>query len=206
MKRSRRHWLPKVLAVLAGVALLIAVGAAVYAPGHSVRHYGGPSTTPVSADEFANYHVPPNQPRYIFIPRLKVRAIVLSLGTTASNQVESPPNVHQTGWYNRSGLPGQPGAMLIDGHVSSWTARGVFYGLKTLVKGDIIQIERGDGARFTYKVVASRTYNAKKVDMAAALRPVTPGKPGLNLITCTGQVAAGTSEFNQRVVVFAVQI
>jgi hypothetical protein len=96
--------------------------------------------------------------------------------------------------------------MLIDGHVSSWTSHGIFYGLKTLVAGDTIQIERGDGAILAYKVVKSQTYTTSKVDMAAALTPINPRKPGLNLITCTGNVMAGTNEFNQRVVVFAEQV
>jgi sortase (surface protein transpeptidase) len=167
---------------------------------------GTPSTTPVSADIFANYRVAPSQPRYIFIPKLKVKAIVLSLGTTSSNQIQAPPNIYETGWYKNSALPGQAGATLIDGHISSWTAHGVFYGLKTLVAGDAIQVERGDGAILTYKVVKSQVYSSTNVDMTAALTPINPDKPGLNLITCTGSVIAGTSEFNERVVVFAQQV
>jgi hypothetical protein len=38
--------------------------------------------------------------------------------------------------------------------------------------------------------------------MAAALSPINPAKPGLNLITCSGQVVKGTNEFNKRTVVF----
>jgi sortase (surface protein transpeptidase) len=95
--------------------------------------------------------------------------------------------------------------MLIDGHVSSWKAHGIFYGLNTLVAGDAIQVERGDGTIFTYKVVKSQVYSYTKVDMTAALAPINSHKPGLNLITCTGDVVAGTSEFSERMVVFAEQ-
>jgi sortase (surface protein transpeptidase) len=95
--------------------------------------------------------------------------------------------------------------MLIDGHISSWTARGVFYGLKELKPGDALQIVRGDGVIFNYLVVKSQTYPASNVDMAAALTPVTPGTPGLNLISCSGDVIPGTSNFNERIVVFAAQ-
>ena len=38
--------------------------------------------------------------------------------------------------------------------------------------------------------------------MSQVLSPVNPTKPGLNLITCTGQVISGTSEFNERLVVY----
>jgi hypothetical protein len=49
-------------------------------------------------------------------------------------------------------------------------------------------------------------YSASNIDMIAAMTAVTAGKPGLNLITCSGDVIPGTSEFNQRVVVFAEQV
>jgi sortase (surface protein transpeptidase) len=93
--------------------------------------------------------------------------------------------------------------MLIDGHVSSWTAHGIFYGIKNLIPGDIIKIQRGDGTVFVYNVVRSQVYQSGNVDMTSAMSPVTPGQPGLNLITCTGDVIPGTSEFNERIVVYA---
>jgi LPXTG-site transpeptidase (sortase) family protein len=132
--------------------------------------------------------------------------MVKPLGLTAKNQIAAPNNVFDAGWYTGSAKPGQPGAMLIDGHVSSWTAHGIFYNLKKLQPGDKLQIQRGDGTTFTYKVVKSRVYDAAQVDMKAALSPVTTGKPGLNLITCDGSVIKGTSEFDKRLVVFTEQL
>ena len=60
---------------------------------------GTPSTTPVSADIFANYRVAPSQPRYIFIPKLKVKAIVLSLGTTKLHPISMRPAGTKTVHY-----------------------------------------------------------------------------------------------------------
>ena len=161
------------------------------------------STNKPSADDLANYVVAPNMPRYLIISKLGVDSRIKPLGVSDSDQLQAPTNVYDTGWYNASSLPGQPGAMLIDGHVSSWTAHGVFYGIKTLVAGDQIKVIRGDGTTFTYTVVKSQIYNANQVDMQAAITPVIAGKPGLNLMTCTGDVIAGTSEFNERIIVFA---
>jgi LPXTG-site transpeptidase (sortase) family protein len=94
--------------------------------------------------------------------------------------------------------------MFIDGHVSSWTADGVFYNLKSLKPGDSIQVVRGDGKTFTYTVKLVQAYNANNVNMTQALTSIDPSKPGLNLMTCTGNVIKGTSEFNQRLVVYSV--
>jgi len=164
------------------------------------------STVKPSSSVIASYSVPPNLPRYLIIPKLGVDARVLSVGVTSGGAVGTPNSIYDTAWYNESSQPGQPGAMLIDGHVSSWTARGVFYNLKNLIPGDIIQVQRGDGAMFTYKVVKSQTYNSNNVDMTAAMSPVVAGQPGLNLITCAGDVIQGTSQFAQRLIVFAQQV
>jgi LPXTG-site transpeptidase (sortase) family protein len=172
----------------------------------SSRAVAAPSTVKPSAATVANYAVAPNLPRYLDIPELGVHARVLSLGILASGALATPNNVHDVGWYNSSSQPGQPGAMLLDGHVSSWTTNGVFYGIKKLKAGDLMKVTRGDGVAFTYRVVKTQLYDADTVDMNAAVRPITPGKPGLNLITCTGQVKPGTSEFKQRVMVFTEQI
>jgi sortase (surface protein transpeptidase) len=165
-----------------------------------------PGTTKPSALSFSQYTVAPDLPRYLKIPKLGVYARVLQVGVTKTGALGTPNNVYDTAWYTGSAKPGQPGATLIDGHVSSWTAHGVFYGIKTLVVGDMIQIIRGDGAVLNYQVVKTQVYGANNVDMQAAVTPITAGKSGLNLITCTGQVKPGTSEFNERVVVFAQQV
>jgi LPXTG-site transpeptidase (sortase) family protein len=165
-----------------------------------------PSSTKPQPSAIASYSVPADQPRYIDIPSLDVHARVLKVGINAAGELGTPDSVFDTAWFSGSAKPGQRGAVLIDGHVSSWTTHGVFYGLKKLKPGDTIKIQSGDGKSFQYKIVKSQVYEADKVDMNAALAPVTPNIPGLNLITCTGQVKSGTSEFNQRLVVFTQQI
>ena len=165
-----------------------------------------PSTEKPTGKSINQYVVAPDLARYLKIPKLGVYARVLQVGITSDGALGTPSNVYDTAWYTGSAKPGQPGATLIDGHVSSWTTHGIFYGIKTLVAGDNIQIVRGDGTVLTYQVVKVQVYDSDNVDMRAAITPITAGKSGLNLITCTGRVKPGTSEFNQRVVVFAQQI
>lgn len=164
------------------------------------------STVKPSAQTFANYAVAPNLPKYLKIPAIGVDAIVGQTGILANGALGTPDNVFYTDWYTGSAEPGQPGATLIDGHVSSWTAHGVFYNLHTLKAGDTIQIVKGDNTVVNYQVVKTQVYGANNVNMQAAITPITPGVSGLNLITCTGQVIKGTSLFNERVIVFAKQV
>lgn len=157
-----------------------------------------PSTKAVSS-----YSVAPTLPKYINIPSIGVNARVLRLGLLKNGQIATPDNIFDTGWYDGSAKPGQKGAMFIYGHVSSWTADGVFYSLKKLKPGDRIIITRGDNKIFTYIVIKSNVYPYNAVDMNTVLSPISPNTPGLNLMTCTGQVIKGTSEFNERLVVFS---
>ncbi|MEI7759107.1 MAG: class F sortase [bacterium] len=168
-----------------------------------IRGITPPSTRKITPSEFDSYTVPANNPRYIFIPSIDVKAMVKPLGLTKNNQIQSPSNVYDAGWFKLSNLPGKPGAMLVDGHISSWTSKGIFYNLKSLNIGQTIVIEKGDGIKIKYKVIRSKTYDASNVDMQALLNPVNPNKPGLNLITCTGNVIKGTSEFDSRLIVFS---
>lgn len=160
------------------------------------------STVKPSPKAVAAYTVPPDLPKYLKIPSLGVDARIFSVGLNSSGAIGTPGNVFDTAWYDGSSRPGQPGAMLIDGHISSWTSPGVFYHLTNLRIGGAVQVVRGDNKIFNYKVVKTVVYPSNKVDMHAVLSPVTPGRQGLNLISCTGDVIAGTSEFNERVVVF----
>ncbi len=165
-----------------------------------------PSTNKPGANQISQYTVSPDLPRYIKIPKLKVYSRVLQVGVTSSGALATPNNVYDAAWYTGSAKPGQPGATLIDGHVSSWTTNGVFYGIKNLVAGDNIQIVRGDNTVLNYQVVKTQVYDADNVDMQAAVTSIASGKSGLNLISCTGKVKPGTSEFTQRVIVFAKQV
>ena len=176
--------------------------ALVSAANHNINH-NVPSTIKPTTREMASYIVAPTLPRYLIIPKLNVNALILPVGMNPDGSLATPNNVFDTAWYDTSAKPGQKGAMLIDGHISSWTTQGVFYGLKTLLPGDIIDVQGGNGAIFTYKVVKTHIYNSNNVDMQAAMLPIDPTKPGLNLISCTGDVISGTSEFNERIIVFA---
>jgi LPXTG-site transpeptidase (sortase) family protein len=163
-----------------------------------------PSSVKPNPQVVTDYTVPSTDPKYVTIPAINVsEARVIELGLTKAGQIAVPDNIYDTGWYDGSSKPGQAGVMFLYGHVSSWTANGVFYNLKKLRPGDDINVIRGDNRVYEYQVVSSKVYQYNNVDMNQILAPINPNRPGLNLMTCTGQVIKGTSEFNERLVVFA---
>jgi sortase (surface protein transpeptidase) len=174
----------------------------------------GSSTTPPSEvkpspQAVTSYAVAPDLPRYIAIDKLKVHARIKPMTVLRDGSLQAPNSIYDAGWYNASAKPGDAGsngAMLIDGHVLGATYPAVFSKIKTLVGGDLITVTRGDGQVFTYKVVKVQNYDADTLDVGMLLTSIQPGRAGLNLITCGGKYLAKKQTFDQRTVVFTVQI
>lgn len=158
-------------------------------------------TTPLSA-----YQVAPDMPRFIRISKIGVEARVKPVGVKKNNQLDSPANIHDTGWYNASSKPGEAGAALIDAHVSGPTKPGVFKNLKQLQAGDIIEIEKGNGQKLRFAVASIKLFDTKSADMASMMLSADPTKPGLNLMTCAGQFDAKTNSYPQRLAVYATKL
>lgn len=149
------------------------------------------------------YAVSPDMPRFIRINDISVNARVLRMGIRQNGELQAPGNIYDAGWYDGSSKPGEHGAMVIDGHVHGPTSPGVFIKLTNLKKGARIEIERGDGKKFIYKVHSTKSYPADSVDMNAAMVSKVAGKPGLSLITCGGDLNSA-NEYSERHIVFAV--
>jgi len=165
-----------------------------------------PTEQKPTAAAYGAYSVDPTRPRYVRIAKIGVAARVMPQTTTKSGALKAPGNVNDAGWFTSSSKPGEGGAVLLDGHVAGPTQRGVFYNIKKLVAGDVVEVERGDGTVFRYTVVRSTTTDVADTDMSDALLSAETGNQGLNLITCTGSYDSKSGEYNQRIIVFAVAI
>ena len=141
-------------------------------------------------DEVKEYTVAPDRPRYLTVEKLGVKnARILPMRVNTSGELDTPRNIFDVGWYEASGKPGQGGTLMIDGHNGGPHVHGVFKNLPDLATGDIIKVERGDGAIFNYKVVENKTVPLEDSDayMSAAARSPEPGTESVTLITCTGE-------------------
>ena len=163
--------------------------------------------TQKTPEQKAAYSVPPAHPRQLIIDSLNISANVLPMGVLKSGALDAPKTAWDVGWYNAGALPGSSyGALLIDGHVNDSLDRpGVFARIGTLKKGDILKIQRGDGAEFSYSVQLVEQKPTNQVDMNKLLTPITEGKSGLNLITCGGTYNAQKKTYDDRILVYAQQ-
>jgi len=223
VKRGTRAILstPLVLYAMAGV-LLIAGGYVVFSSIRTNDHVKAqvkqlqstngssddagdtPTNEKPSAAAVSGYSVAPLLARYLDIPKLGVHARVRPLGIKSDNTLKAPSNGYDVGWYDASSRPGENGAMLIDGHSNVLGTPGVFAKLPKLAAGDQLKVTRGDGKVLTYTVRSVETVDDKKVDMSSLLISADTAKPGLNLITCAGDVIPGTLHLDKRAVVRAV--
>jgi sortase (surface protein transpeptidase) len=160
--------------------------------------------TAVTTEMFGKHIVAKDMPRYIRIPSIEIASRIKRVTTGDGNVLKMPKNIHDAGWYYESPKPGELGASLIDGHVFGPTKSGIFYYLFKLSVGETVEIERGDGKVFTYKVVAAELFDAKKVDVTKVLSPYGGKKKGLNLITQAGTFDDLIQDYTQRLVVYTV--
>lgn len=166
-------------------------------------------TSHITKKQVDTYTVPPEHPRYISIPSLSIgNTRVYPVGVKPNGELATPENIHDAAWYEKSALPGSGyGAVLIDAHNGGYANNGVFSALHTITIGATVVVERGDGKKFTYKVIESKTISLTETNnggMARMMQSIEPDKEGLSLITCAGNWVPKLQQYDQRVMVRAV--
>lgn len=162
----------------------------------------GKDESDVAPETLADYVVSPEYPRALYIDKLGVAARVLPMSINTDGSVQSPLNIFDSGWYTGSVKPGEIGAAFIDGHASGATRQGLFGSLDTLVVGDTIKVEKGDGKTLTFKVTHLETIPLEGLDMRKVLLPHGNSLRALNLMTCTGEWLEDKQTFDHRVIVY----
>jgi sortase (surface protein transpeptidase) len=191
-----------VLAAVLGVAALI-LGAAGWmglTPSPKEPARATPVTT--TADPVAGGAVAKSaRPTHLRIPAIGVSATVTSLGIHPDKTVEVPDNPDQVGWYRLGARPGQAGSAVLLGHVDSTKGPAVFYRLRSLTRGDEVDVRGSDGSVTRFTVTSIATY--ANADFPARKVYRTSGPPGLTLVTCGGRYDAAQGGYQANVVVYA---
>ncbi len=174
---------------LTGAALGIpaAVGTSVPLPG----------TAPIAAP------LARSAPVRIEIPALRVSAPVMRLGVAANGSVQVPPleNHNLAGWYDRSVTPGQRGSSVILGHVDSFTGTSVFFSIKALHQGNIVNVVRANGSTAVFTVDGVQKVVKSGFPTSEVYGNVS--FPSLRLVTCGGPFDTTTRQYLDNIVVYA---
>ncbi|MDQ3608019.1 MAG: class F sortase [Actinomycetota bacterium] len=137
----------------------------------------------------------------IRIAAIGVEAPVIRLGLTDDERLEVPARTDQAGWWSGGEFPGHKGPAVIVGHVDSSTGPAVFFGLRELEPGDVVEVTpRG---RRTVRFVVDRLEDVPKDGFPTrAVYGPTPGST-LRLVTCSGTFDESSGHYRDNLVVFA---
>ena len=139
------------------------------------------------------------------ITRIGVSTGLQRLGKDGHGAVEVPTGPHQwdtAGWYAAGTRPGDPGSAVILGHVDSKSSGpAVFYRLRELRRGDLVEVVRADGSRVRFAVQRVEEYPKARFPTADVYYPTLT--PMLRLVTCGGAFDRGMGHYVDNVIVFA---
>lgn len=175
------------LVLLVGCAAPVPTTAAAAAPVPGPAPAAGP-TTPVS----------------VRVPAIDVaRDDVQRLGLAADGSAEVPADYDRVGWF--AGGPGQGrGPTVLLGHVDSRSGPAVFYRLRELRPGDVVEVGRADGSLARYAVTRSEQVPKDRFPTFAVFGATRDDV--LRLVTCSGRFDRGARSYTDNLVVHTERI
>jgi LPXTG-site transpeptidase (sortase) family protein len=162
-----------------------------------------PGPTPTPTGQF-----PPGSGAAIerlIIPTVKIDAPVVTKGVDDAGVMQSPDNGIDTAWYDFSAQPGFGGNAVFSGHVDYIKiGKAVFWGLKDLNEGDVIEVHLVDGTVYKYAVNLKQQYDAATAPVDQIVGPTSVET--VTLITCGGTFNRLTHQYDKRLIVRAERI
>lgn len=141
----------------------------------------------------------------LVIEKAEIDAPVVVKGLDGQGVMQAPDNAYDTAWYDFSAAPGFGSNAVFAGHVDYiHVGQAVFWNIKDLVQGDLIQVRLQDGTVYKYAVVSKRQYDAEAAPVEQIVGP-TPSET-VTLITCGGTFNSSTHQYDKRLVVRAERI
>ena len=197
----REHFLWVLCAAALTGALVLAVTASGPDPAKRVLQ----STTTLATTTITT-RTPPaglarSLPRELIVPSLGIDSGVGQLGLLADHHVQVPTSVHTVGWFRLGPTPGQIGSSVILGHVDSYAGPGIFFNIKSLPVGALIEVGLADHTMALFRVTSVVQY-AKSSFPDALVYGSSEGR-NLNLVTCGGTFDRSTRSYESNIVVFS---
>jgi sortase (surface protein transpeptidase) len=139
-------------------------------------------------------------PDRLQIPALGLSVALSTLGLNADGSVQVPTTSQQAGWFDLGPTPGQVGSAVILGHVDSYQGPGVFFLLRTLAAGDLVDVDLTDGVTAQFVVNSVGEYS--KQQFPAQRVYASHGSSALQLVTCGGTFDHQTGSYLSNIVVY----
>ena len=167
-------------------------------------------TPDLTPDATATAELPPGVDAPIAslaIPKYGIDAPVQVKGVDANNIMVSPDGPTNVAWYDFSGKPGFGSNAVFSGHVDYIDfGPAVFWHLKDLVAGDIVEVHLTEGTVYTYVVESLLFVSAEPTqdELRGIVGPSTNDM--ITMITCGGEWNADLHQYDHRTVVKARRV
>src|SRR3990172_3627451 len=150
--------------------------------GAGVDRFLTPQPTPTAA------LAPPSEAAIarLAIPRFEVDAPVVVRGVDANGIMETPDGPEDVAWYDFAAKPGYGSNAVFSGHVDYINyGPAVFWNLKDLEQGDLIEVRLDDGTVYKYKVATRQSVPAVGLAEDVLRGIIGPSQQDVvTLITC----------------------
>jgi LPXTG-site transpeptidase (sortase) family protein len=144
-------------------------------------------------------------PVRLLIPAIGVDAPITVKGLRPDAVMDVPDGPEDVAWYNFTARPGMGGNAVISGHLDYRNyGAAVFWRLKELREGDIVEVRLADGSVLRYQVSLRLSYDARLAPVPEIVGPTS--REVVTLITCGGTFDSGSRSYSQRLVVRAERI
>jgi len=141
----------------------------------------------------------------LVIPKINVDAPVVTLSVDGQGVMQSPKTAFEVGWYDFTARPGTGGNAVFSGHVDfASVGAAVFWNLRELGPGDLVEVRLADGTAYQYLVVSNVSYPGDDAPIADIVGPT--GEDTVTIITCTGTFNREVHQYSHRLVVRAERI
>ena len=202
------------LLACAGTAALL-VGCAGTGDGGSGASPRPSSSAPAPAGDGPSTTTPPPRssvvdpasvpvPASVSIPALGLQEELIDLGVAPDGTAEVPEDYDRVGWFTGGGRPGARGPTVLMGHVDSTDGPAVFFALRDLVAGDVVEVTSADGTTARYAVSGIQQVAKGQFPTAAVFGASTTDI--LRLITCTGDFDRTERSYADNLVVTAARL
>lgn len=179
--------------LLPGVVALVFLLAGCAAPSAPVP------AVPAPAAPSAGVPAAAGVPVSLRIPAIGVdEPDLLRLGVADDGTAEVPQDYDRVGWFDRGTAPA-PTVLL--GHVDSRDGPAVFFDLRDLAPGDVIEVGRGDGSVDRYAVERTEQMPKDAFPTFAVFGGASPDQ--LRLVTCAGDFDREALSYLDNMVVHA---
>ena len=144
-------------------------------------------------------------PLRIVIPHIGVDAPITTKDMDADGVMEPPDGPEDVAWYGFTARPGSGSNAVFSAHVDyHGYGPAVFADLKTLEKGDLVEVHTADGAVYRYEVTLSLSYPAETAPFEDIVGPTS--REVITLITCAGTFDQAARRYSHRLVVRAERV